>query len=481
MTEGIEGTAERHPGGAEGTAPAAATIAETLAQFAAELRFEDLPRPVIERAKLHILDALGCGLASTRFPFAETTLKGLAALAGAGDFPVIGMRARLPLRDAAIMNGVLVHGLDYDDTHMAGVIHGSASAVPTVLAQAQRVAANGRDLLLAYLIAIESGTRIALAAKGAFHQVGFHPTGVVGVFACALAAGRLSGLGRQALVRAQGIALSQASGTFEFLDEGAWTKRLHPGWAAAAGLSAAALAGAGFAAPSRAYEGRFGLYRCYLGAEPPVDWAACTAGLGRDFEMLRVALKPYPSCHFNHAFADAALALKRAHDLTPDDIEEIVALIGEGAVKTVAEPEDRKRRPENDYEARFSLHYTIAAALARGRFTLAEFKTDCLTDPSILGLCRRIRYAIDPASAFPRYYSGEIVIRTKDGRELRHREEVNRGADTRPLSAEETRAKFLANGDGVLSRDRLLRIIEALDGLDRADARAAELGPLLAP
>lgn len=456
------------------------TISHTLARFAAGLRFEDVPPAVVERAKLHLLDGIGTALAATRFEFAAATLAGLRKLGSDGAYPVIGMDARLPLKEAALMNGTLVHGLDFDDTHTAGIIHGTASALPAVLAQGQRLNASGRDLLLAYLVAIESGARIGMAAKGAFHRVGFHPTGVVGAFACALAAGRLAGLDAGRLVHAQGIALSLASGTFEFLDEGTWTKRLHPGWAAAAGLTAAALAEAGFEGPSRAYEGRFGLYRCYLGEEAAIDWPLCTAGLGEDWEMLEVALKPYPSCHFNHAFADAALALKRAHGIVPNEVEEIVALIGEGSVKTVCEPEEKKRRPRNDYEARFSLHYTVAAALARGRFTLRELEPACLEDPTILALCRRIRYAVDPASAFPRFYSGEIVLRTKDGRELRHREEVNRGAAGRPLSEAEIRAKFQNDAVPVVGRQRAEQIVEEVTTLDRADAGTADLASLLA-
>lgn len=456
------------------------TISQAYAAFAADLRFEDIPAPVVERAKLHILDAVGTALAATRFDFAAKTLDGLRALSEGGDYPVIGMPARLPLRDAALMNGVLVHGLDFDDTHTGGVIHGTASALPAALAQAQRSAASGRDLLAAYLVAIECGARLGLAAKGAFHRAGFHPTGVVGAFACALAAGRLARLDAERLGHAQGIALSQASGTFEFLDEGAWTKRMHPGWAAAAGITAAALAKGGFLGPSRAYEGRFGLYRCYLGESAEIDWPLATAGLGREWEMLRVALKPYPSCHFNHAFADAALALKRAHGIGPEDVLEIVALIGEGSVETVCEPEAKKRAPRNDYEARFSLHYTIAAALAKGRFTLAELEPDCLDDPAIRALCRRIRYAVDPASAFPRFYSGEIVLRTKDGRELRHREEINRGAERRPLSAAETFEKFRANARLGGTGARAEKIADAVMALDRRDAEAARLAELLA-
>ena len=189
---------------------------------------DDVPAPVVERAKLHILDALGIGLAASRYDFSHKTLTAIQGLAGDGSYPVIGMPAALPLRDAAQMNGFLIHGLDYDDTHVGGVIHATASAVPTVLAAGQRHGASGRETLAAYLAAIEGVARIAAAAQGGFHRLGFHPTGMVGVFGAALAAGRLAGMTEAQLAHAQGIALSMASGSLQFLDDGAWTKRMHP-------------------------------------------------------------------------------------------------------------------------------------------------------------------------------------------------------------------------------------------------------------
>ena len=208
-----------------------ARIAERLAGFAAGLSLDDVPGAVVERAKLHVLDAVGIGLAAARYDFGHKTLTALRGLAGEGEHPVIGMPARLPLRDAALMNGFLIHGLDYDDTHVGGVIHATASAVPTVLAAGRRHGASGREALAAYLAAVEASARLAAAAKGGFHRLGFHPTGIVGAFGAALAAGRLAGLTEAQLAHAQGIALSMASGSLQFLDDGAWTKRMHPGWA----------------------------------------------------------------------------------------------------------------------------------------------------------------------------------------------------------------------------------------------------------
>ena len=468
---------------AEATAPLSEPapsepIARTLARFARALTLEDVPEAVVERAKLHILDAVGIGLAASRYDFSHKTLTAIHGLAGDGPYPVIGMPARLPLRDAAQMNGFLIHGLDYDDTHVGGVIHATTSAVPTVLAAGQRHGASGRAMLEAYLVAIEGAARIAAAAQGGFHRLGFHPTGMVGVFGATLAAGRLAGMTESQLAHAQGIALSMASGSLQFLDDGAWTKRMHPGWAALAGISTAALAQQGFQGPAEPYEGRFGLYALYGAPDAEIDWAMCTAGLCEDWEMLRIGIKPYPACHLVHALGDAAQALRDEHGLTPADVESVDALIGEGCVSVVCEPEAAKRRPASAYEAQFSAHYMIASVLSRGRFTLAELESEAYTDPAALALCDKIAYRVDPDSAFPTYYSGEVVIRTTDGRTLRHREQVNRGADTRPLSADEIVAKFRDNAAMTLAPDRAERALDAVMALD-GDSTPAEVAALL--
>src|SRR5688572_14425153 len=203
-------------------------ISERLADFTAGLALDAVPHAVALRAKHLVLDALGCALAARAEPFAQRMAASVAKLAGVGPRRVIGMPHRLPLRDAALVNGMLMHGLDYDDTHAAGVIHLTVSTFPTALAAGAHAGASGAELLAAYIAGMEAGARVAAAAKGGFHQAGFHPTAVVGTFAASLVAGRLMGLTRERLVGAQGIALSFAAGSLQFLEDGSWTKRIHP-------------------------------------------------------------------------------------------------------------------------------------------------------------------------------------------------------------------------------------------------------------
>ena len=453
-------------------------ISETLAGFANDLAHDlapdAIPAHVRERARHLMLDATGIAYASGRYEFAHKAMTAVAGLGGEGAVPVIGLPARLSVRDAALINGILVHGLDFDDTHTGGVIHATASLWPTVMATAYLRGASGADLMTAYVAGIEAATRLAAVGSGPFHQLGFHPTGLIGVFGCALAAGTLMGLAPRALVMAQGIALSMAAGSLEFLEDGAWTKRMHPGWAAQSGITAAALARQGFLGPSRAYEGRFGLFNAYLQAGIEAErWGRATAGLGQVWETMAVAVKPLPACHFTHACSDAALALANKHKFALGDIERIKALVPAEVVKTVCEPVANKRRPANAYDAQFSIPYLVAASLVRGRFTLAELEPDALGDERIQRLCDLVDYEVDPSSTFPRHYPGEVKISLKDGRTLVQREAINRGCADRPLCNQEIVDKFMGNARMSLSARQADAVRDAVLGLEEAsDVRA---------
>jgi 2-methylcitrate dehydratase PrpD len=444
-------------------------IAETLASFTTGLTFERVPLEVTARAKHLMLDAVGIAFASTGFDFADRTWTAMRGLGGDGDTPVIGFPGRLPMRDAALVNGVLIHGLDFDDTHTGGVVHPTASLLPTVLAVGARRRASGTAALAAYVAGVEAAARLGAVARGGFHQIGFHPTGLIGAFACALAAGKLMGLTAEQLVMAQGITLSAAAGSLEFLEDGAWTKRFHPGWAANAGITAAALAQQGFVGPKRAYEGRFGLYRSHLQERyEPAELGVATRDLAAVWELMQVAVKPFPACHFTHACADAAITLKQEHGVEARGIRHIEALVPAEVVKTVCEPVANKRRPANAYDAQFSIPFIVAAALIRGRFTLAELTPEAISDPDILALAERVDYRVDPASGFPRYYSGELALTTADGRSLNHREHMNRGCGDRPLSEADILAKFRDNAGRAVAPERVTDILETMLGLDSA-------------
>jgi 2-methylcitrate dehydratase PrpD len=457
-------------------------ISERLAQFTAHLELGAVPDAVVSRAKHLVLDALGCAFAAREEAFAKRIAASVARLAGEGPRRVVGMTHRLPLRDAAMVNGMLMHGLDYDDTHAAGVVHLTVSTFPAALAAAAHAGASGAELLAGYIAGVETGARIAAAVKGGLHQAGFHPTGVVGAFAATLAAGRVMRLTPQRLVGAQGIALSFAAGSLQFLEDGSWTKRLQPGWAAACGITAAALAADDIPAPREAYEGRYGLYRSHL---PPAALEACdfslaTAALGSRWELENVAVKPFPACHLLHACADAAIALHR-QGVDADEVAAVHARLPGGAVPVVCEPLASKRRPKTDYEAKFSLPYAVASALARGRLGLAELAPEALSEPGILRLMDKVEYAVDERADFPRYYSGEVEVALRDGRRLSHRVAVNRGHPELPLANAEVEAKYFENCARTLDEAAARHIRDLVLGLETLSDAAQLERALCAP
>lgn len=454
--------------------PTRTAAAGRVAEFAAALDPADVPDEVLERARHLVLDAVGLAFASTAYPFAGVARDALTTF-GAGAHPVLGMPDRLAPRDAAVLNGVLVHGMDFDDTHIPAVTHVSAAALPAAISAATVAGASTRELLAAYVLGVEVSARVGIGGAGGFHDVGFHPTAVAGAFGAAVAAGKLTGLDATGLASAQGVVGSMAAGLLEFLEDGSWTKRLHPGWAAMSGLTAAAFARAGWTGPAAVYEGRFGLYATHLsGRETHPE--AVTEGLGERWELMRTAVKPYPICHFNHAFADAALLLRAEHGVRAEDVRAIRCAIHPVPGKVVCQPPENKWAPRDEYDAKFSLPYAVAAALVRGRFTLAELEDEALADREILALARRVEVVDDHEGLFPAAYSGRVEIELADGRVVAHREQVNRGHEERPLTNAEIVAKYTETIGRVADAATAERVRDAVLSLgdDRPAAEFAE-------
>lgn len=450
-------------------------ITQQLARFTARTKADDIPQTVRVRALHHMLDAAGIAIAASRYDHSHRVLTAMRGLGGAGKVPVFGFPARLSPRDAATMNGYLCHGLDFDDTHVAGIIHPTASVLPAVLSTAAHVGASGKAMVTAFVIGVETAARLASVAKSGFHQVGFHPTGMVGVFGCTLAAGRLMGLNERELAMAQGIAVSMASGSLEFVEDGAWNKRLHPGWAAQAGMTAAALAREGFVGATKPYDGRFGLFNAYLGThKDQADYGLATAGLGQTWELMQTAIKPYPACHFTHGCIDAALAL-RQEGVDHADIEGIEVKVPAGVFKVICEPEANKLKPANSYDAQFSVQWLTAAAFVRGKLGLAELEPAEIVDPTIQALTQKVSFAEYKDSPFPRAYSGEVTVSLADGRKLSHKEHINRGAADRPLANAEIVTKFRDNVATAFDAETSARMETAMLELERAQNAAEAL------
>jgi 2-methylcitrate dehydratase PrpD len=444
-------------------------ISDALARFVAGYDDATTPAEVSRRAKLLMLDAIGVAYASSRYDFARITLNALREF-GAGDSVVIGTKERLNLRDAVLMNSVLVHGIDYDDTYLPGSVHLTASCVPTALGVGAQRKVSGAQLLTAMTLGLELGARLGVAGNGGFLRAGFHATSVLGAFACTLIAGRLMGLTVDQLSMAQGIALSTASGNMQPMQDGSWTKRIHPGWAANGAITAATLAKGGFIGPSAAYEGRFGLYPHFLGQHfKTADLGAITRELGERWEFPRASLKLYPACHQSHAFFMAARKIATEHQPNVDEIESIHALVAEPAVPLICEPAAAKRTPDTSYAAQFSLPYGLACCLTKGRFGLDEIEPAAFNDPALRRLAAKMTYEVDPDPGFPKFRSGEVIVKMKDGRQYRQREAI---LPDEPAGETEIIEKFMINVEPMMPKARAEALRDAVLNLEGQDAVA---------
>lgn len=445
--------------------------AERLAGWSSVLELGEIPAAVVATAKLHLLDAVGTGLAGLALDQMPAARAVALEMGGAEEATALGLPRRVGAGAAALANGATMHALDFDDTHEVTLIHSSVVVGATVLAVGEAAGASGADLLAAAIAGYEISSRIGLAAPGALHRKGFHPTSICGVFAAAAAAARLRGLSAEQTANALGIAGSQASGLMEYLADGSQTKPLHAGWAAHAGIVAAALASHGATGPASILEGRFGLLASHLGE---FDESVLSAELGSRWETTRIAFKAYPSCHLSHAVLDAV----GASEIGPEGIEEIVALVpGEVAVGLVLEPAERKLRPATPYEAKFSLPYCIGALLIRGELGLDAFDAEAIAEPRALEIAAKVSYEVVDFGPGGSEFSGG-VRGSASGREFEARALVPRGAPSNPLGDDEVRQKFLRNAALALPGEQAQHLLADLAALESRSA--AEVGSKLA-
>jgi 2-methylcitrate dehydratase PrpD len=381
----------------------------------------------------------------------------------------------LPPADAALVNGVTCHALDYDDTHTGAVAHVSVAVVPAALAVAQSEGADGADLLAAVVAGNEIVARLGMAVDTGFHARGFHATAVCGVFGATAAACRLQALDARTVTNALGIAGSMASGLLEYLADGSSTKRLHPGWVAHAAVIASRLAAHGATGPASVFEGRFGVYRAFT-ARDDVDVDTITAELGERWETPRIAFKPYPACHYMHASLDAAAQALAETPVSTEDIEEIVALTPEAGVSLVLEPLADKHRPRTEYEAKFSLPYSVASLLVRGHVDVSTYTDEAIADPDVLAVAAKVSYEIKHYDTYPQAFPGGVRIHTRDGRTLEAELPYQRGGSENPMSADEVREKFRTNAALALPGEEVEALEAAVTRLERSgDLGAFEL------
>jgi 2-methylcitrate dehydratase PrpD len=432
------------------------TVAEQIAAWLAASAPERLPADAVETSRKLFLDVAGLCVAARRAPYVVSTLD---AVDRHGPCTALGHRGGFDPFGAALVNGTAAHGEDYDDTFEGGPVHSGAVVVPAVLAACERERLGGDRLLVGIACGAELLCRLSLVAPRATHDAGFHPTSVFGTLAAAGAVAAAIGLPQQALVSALGIAGSMASGIIEYLAEGAWTKRMHAGWAAQSGVRAALLARGGFLGPRTVLEGVHGLYRAFAPSVAP-DFRPLLNGLGDSWMMPAIAFKPYACGTMAQPFVDCAIRLAESGVAAPD-VEEIVCNVAEGTVPRLWEPLAVKHRPPTPYAAKFSTPFCMAVGFVDRAAGPAQFTEARIKDPALLALCARIRYVIDPDDDYPRNYAGQLRATLKDGSQREFRQPHLRGGVHAPLSGAELESKFMDNATaGGWKRDAAERFVQ---------------------
>ena len=418
------------------------SVAERLVERVAALVPERVPAEARARCEDLLVDVTGLCVAARRTDYIEALLR---SVDGGGACTAIGHAGSFRAEDAAMINGTAAHGEDFDDTFEGGPVHSGAVIVPAVLAACERFQRDGRAALLGIASGVETMCRLSLVAPKLIHKAGFHPTSVLGAMAATLGVSAALGLDRKQTVDALGIAGSMAGGIIEYLAEGAWTKRLHAGWAARIGLHAARIAREGFLGPRTVFEGTHGFFSGFAHTRDG-DFDALTRDFGKEWLMEGLTFKPYATGTMNQPYIDCALRLARK-GFAAEDVAEVLCETAEGYVHRLWEPLASKHRPANDYAAKFSTPFNIAVAFVTGSVGFEAFTEKTVRDPRILTLASKVRYVVDLNNPYPKAYTGHVKVTLEDGRVFEERQPHIRGGVHEPLTREELERKFRGNAE----------------------------------
>jgi 2-methylcitrate dehydratase PrpD len=437
------------------------SVAQTLAEKIVALKPGALPGITTRKCEDLLIDVIGLCVTARNEDYAASSLKGCD---DDGPCTAIGHRRTLTAAGAAFVNGTAAHGEDFDDTFEGGPVHAGAVIVPAVLAACERHNPDGRMALIGIAVGTEVLCRLSLVVPKAVHKAGFHPTAIFGAMGAAAGVGVALGLDAKQIVDALGIAGSMAGGIIEYLAEGAWTKRLHAGWAAQSGLRAALLARGGFVGPRTVFEGVHGLFHGFAHTTEG-DYDVLTGDFGTRWVTDTLAFKPYPCGTMAQPYIDCARRLA-ARGVKPEDVAEIVCEVAEGTVHRLWEPLADKRRPRNGYAAKFAVPYLLATGFVHGGVGLGAFTEAAISDARVLALAAKVKFVIDPDNPYPNNYTGHIRATMKDGRVIEERQPYLRGGAQEPLSRQDVTDKFVLNArHGGWSNGQSDATLELLAGL----------------
>ncbi|SHH67956.1 MmgE/PrpD family protein [Pollutimonas bauzanensis] len=439
---------------------------ESLARFVSEYDTRRIPDAVRHQAIRSLVNWAGCALGGARHPAVENALAAFRPFIGPAQASILGRPERVDALHAALFNGISSHVLDFDDTHLATLVHPSGPVLSALLAFAQYHPIDGKTFVDAIVFGIEVECRVAMGVGPAHYDAGWHVTGTAGGFGAAAAVGRALKLDAKLMAWAFGIVATQAAGLREMF--GTMCKSLHPGRAAQSGLSAVLLARAGFTSSSRAIEAPRG-FAHVLSSDPQL--ADATSGLGEQWQTLANSFKPYACGVVIHPIIDGCLALSSAQAYAPDEIEQVALQVHPLVLELTG-----KTQPLTGLEGKFSVFHSAAIALLKGSSTAWNYSDQAVRDPAVIAL--RERVTAQPQAGM-REDEARITIRLKNGQTIAHHVEHALGSLERPMSDSDLSGKFKD-----LARDiwPAGQMEEALALCWRADtlADAGEIGNRLA-
>ena len=430
--------------------------AEDFSNWAINLKTKDIPSDVQEVLSFLVKDISGVIVAARNEDYIQSLVK---TYSNTGNTIALGHKNIFDVFSSSIICGTAAHGEDFDDTFEGNPMHVGATMVSVFLSAGQFFKLNGEQILRGIAIGAELICRMALVSPTAMHKQGFHPTAICSVFGAAAGLGAVLGLNSKQLSSALGVAGSMASGIIEYLAEGTWTKRMHPGWAASSGIHAALLGRSDFLGPRTVFEGTHGFFKAFTIKEIQKDFSHLTKDLGARWECKNLAFKPYACGTMAQPFVDCAMQLReKINDLSK--IKSIKAKVGEGTVHRLWEPRKEKNNPSTPYSAKFSVPYCVAVTLSKGGAGLEEFNETNIADQNILKIANLIEYEIDPNDEYPKNYTGRLTLETIDGTIIEAKQPCFRGGKKQPLTKKDFDTKFEKNLKYAKLNDQQAKSIE---------------------
>lgn len=419
-------------------------LSTLVANHLVTTNYRDIPLESISAAKKEVLDSLATALGGTTKPGVPQLASLAQEWGGNPQSSVFGYGFKCPAPVAAQVNGTMIHALDYDDGHPVSLTHVGCVAVSTCFAAAERMGnVNGKDFLAAIALGGDFVCRMGLASKpgGSALGAGWHPTTLFGFLSAAGMAGKILKLDSEKMLDALGLAYHQCAGAGTGVGDGALAKRMGPGLAAKAGLTSALMAEKGITG-DRHFLGsdnwKGGIFNVYYGGDYDAD--ILTSGLGKNFENVNITEKPYPCCGFTHPFIDATFALMSKYGVKPDQIESITARGGQMVYGMIVG--EAKVAPRTIVDAQFSVPWTVATALVKGKVTLHSFTPESIKEPEVVAAARKVTGELDTTMNRHGVGPGRITMKMQDGRELSEEVEHFRGSIQNPMSFDDCADKL---------------------------------------